>query len=157
MAWDWSYFTRWSNTLMNISLIHSSKLRQTISTLLSWDQGHLVAGVGKALWIYEMGKKKLLRKVENKVSIHHHVNSLCSHLHFRHLQRRACPWLTHICICLALAILRQRFHAKLGWNTNIPTRWVRVHTREIAHVLQALRSSIKNYSITERSLQITTW
>jgi splicing factor 3B subunit 3 len=30
-------------------------------------QGRLVAGVGKALRIYDMGKKKLLRKVENKV------------------------------------------------------------------------------------------
>lgn len=31
-------------------------------------QGRLVAGVGKALRLYDMGKKKLLRKVENKVS-----------------------------------------------------------------------------------------
>jgi splicing factor 3B subunit 3 len=30
-------------------------------------QGRVVAGVGKALRIYEMGKKRLLRKVENKV------------------------------------------------------------------------------------------
>lgn len=30
-------------------------------------QGRLVAGVGKALRLYDMGKKKLLRKVENKV------------------------------------------------------------------------------------------
>jgi len=28
----------------------------------------MVAGVGKALRIYDIGKKKLLRKVENKVS-----------------------------------------------------------------------------------------
>jgi splicing factor 3B subunit 3 len=35
-------------------------------------QGRLVAGVGKALRIYEIGKKKLLRKAENKVSIHQH-------------------------------------------------------------------------------------
>lgn len=31
-------------------------------------QGKLIAGVGKALRLYDMGKKKLLRKVENKVS-----------------------------------------------------------------------------------------
>ena len=31
-------------------------------------QGKLIAGVGKALRIYDMGKKKLLRKVENKVT-----------------------------------------------------------------------------------------
>lgn len=30
-------------------------------------QGRLVAGVGKSLRIYDIGKKKLLRKVENKV------------------------------------------------------------------------------------------
>ena len=30
-------------------------------------QVRLVAGVGKALRLYDMGKKKLLRKVENKV------------------------------------------------------------------------------------------
>lgn len=30
-------------------------------------QGRLAAGVGKALRLYDMGKKKLLRKVENKV------------------------------------------------------------------------------------------
>lgn len=31
-------------------------------------QGRLVAGVGKALRLYDLGKKKLLRKAENKVS-----------------------------------------------------------------------------------------
>ena len=30
-------------------------------------QGRLVVGVGKSLRIYDIGKKKLLRKVENKV------------------------------------------------------------------------------------------
>lgn len=32
-------------------------------------QGRLMAGVGKALRIYDIGKKKLLRKAENKVYI----------------------------------------------------------------------------------------
>ncbi len=38
-------------------------------------QGHLVAGVGKSLRLYELGKKQLLRKVENAVSLmaHHLV------------------------------------------------------------------------------------
>ncbi len=31
-------------------------------------QGHLIAGVGKSLRLYEMGKKQLLRKCENSVS-----------------------------------------------------------------------------------------
>lgn len=34
-------------------------------------QGRLVAGVGKALRIYDIGKKKMLRKVENKVRYFH--------------------------------------------------------------------------------------
>ena len=38
-----------------------------IPTALIGFQGRLVAGVGKALRIYDMGKKKLLRKAENKV------------------------------------------------------------------------------------------
>lgn len=42
-------------------------------------QGRLLAGVGKSLRIYDIGKKKLLRKVENKV--HSHVTS----------SFRACP------------------------------------------------------------------
>lgn len=33
-------------------------------------QGRLAAGVGKSLRLYDMGKKKLLRKVENKVCRH---------------------------------------------------------------------------------------
>lgn len=37
-------------------------------------QGKLVAGVGKSLRIYDMGKKKLLRKVENKVSVDRSVS-----------------------------------------------------------------------------------
>jgi hypothetical protein len=32
-------------------------------------QGHLVAGIGKALRLYELGKKQLLRKCENNVSL----------------------------------------------------------------------------------------
>ena len=40
-------------------------------------QGRLCAGVGKSLRLYEIGKKKLLRKVEAKVSMFfrlvHHI------------------------------------------------------------------------------------
>lgn len=34
-------------------------------------QGHLIAGVGKALRLYELGRKQLLRKCENNVSVGH--------------------------------------------------------------------------------------
>ena len=37
-------------------------------TLLAF-QGCLVAGVNKALRVYDIGKKKLLRKVENKMQL----------------------------------------------------------------------------------------
>lgn len=40
-----------------------------IPTALVAFQGRLVAGVGRALRIYDMGKKKLLRKAENKVRL----------------------------------------------------------------------------------------
>jgi splicing factor 3B subunit 3 len=40
-------------------------------------QGRVVAGVGKALRIYEMGKKRLLRKVENKVCMCHIISATC--------------------------------------------------------------------------------
>jgi hypothetical protein len=58
---------------------------------LNWDrqyppcchgiQGHLVASVGKALRIHEMGKKKLLWKAENKVSIHTIMSVHFVHIH----------------------------------------------------------------------------
>ena len=37
-------------------------------TLLAF-QGRLVAGVDKALRVYDIGKKKLFRKVENKMQL----------------------------------------------------------------------------------------
>lgn len=39
-----------------------------VPTCLMSFQGRLVAGVGKALRIYDIGKKKMLRKCENSVS-----------------------------------------------------------------------------------------
>jgi splicing factor 3B subunit 3 len=41
-------------------------------------QGRLCAGVGKALRLYDMGKKKLLRKVENKVRTHCWLRRACA-------------------------------------------------------------------------------
>ena len=59
---------------VSLQLIKQSVSLSTIQTeiddvplALMAFQGRLVAGVGKALRIYDMGKKKLLRKVENKV------------------------------------------------------------------------------------------
>ena len=38
-----------------------------VPTAIMAFQGKLIAGVGRALRLYEIGKKKLLRKAENKV------------------------------------------------------------------------------------------
>lgn len=40
-------------------------------TALMAFQGRLCVGVGKALRLYEIGKKKLLRKVESKVRLNY--------------------------------------------------------------------------------------
>ncbi|KAI6106117.1 CPSF A subunit region-domain-containing protein [Pisolithus croceorrhizus] len=48
-----------------LELLHKTELDDVPLAIIAF-QGRLVAGVGKALRLYEMGKKKLLRKVENK-------------------------------------------------------------------------------------------
>lgn len=49
-----------------------------VPTALMAFQGRLCAGVGKALRLYDIGKKKLLRKVEVKVSIYYSImTSVC--------------------------------------------------------------------------------
>ncbi|KAJ7824665.1 mono-functional DNA-alkylating methyl methanesulfonate N-term-domain-containing protein [Mycena olivaceomarginata] len=49
----------------NLEFQHKTETDDVPLALLGF-QGRLLAGVGKALRIYEIGKKKLLRKVENK-------------------------------------------------------------------------------------------
>ncbi|EAU90941.1 pre-mRNA-splicing factor RSE1 [Coprinopsis cinerea okayama7 len=48
-----------------LELLHKTETDDVPMALLAF-QGRLAAGVGKALRIYDIGKKKLLRKVENK-------------------------------------------------------------------------------------------
>ncbi|KAL9708619.1 pre-mRNA-splicing factor rse1 [Leucoagaricus gongylophorus] len=48
-----------------LELVHKTEIDDVPLALLAF-QGRLVAGVGKALRIYDIGKKKMLRKVENK-------------------------------------------------------------------------------------------
>ena len=50
-----------------LELLHKTKLDDVPFAIMAF-QGQLMVGVGKALRIYEMGKKKLLWKVENKAS-----------------------------------------------------------------------------------------
>ncbi|KAF5346737.1 hypothetical protein D9756_010409 [Leucocoprinus leucothites] len=48
-----------------LELMHKTEIDDVPLALIAF-QGRLVAGVGKALRIYDIGKKKMLRKVENK-------------------------------------------------------------------------------------------
>ncbi|RPD53419.1 hypothetical protein L226DRAFT_617381 [Lentinus tigrinus ALCF2SS1-7] len=49
----------------SLELLHKTETDDVPRALLAF-QGRLAAGVGKSLRLYDMGKKKLLRKVENK-------------------------------------------------------------------------------------------
>ncbi|KAI0084854.1 CPSF A subunit region-domain-containing protein [Irpex rosettiformis] len=53
------------NDGQDLELLHKTETNDVPLAVLGF-QGRLVAGVGKALRLYDMGKKKLLRKVENK-------------------------------------------------------------------------------------------
>lgn len=48
----------------SLELLHKTPTDEVPMCLLNF-QGHLIAGVGKSLRLYEMGKKQLLRKCEN--------------------------------------------------------------------------------------------
>ncbi|OCH91653.1 hypothetical protein OBBRIDRAFT_792005 [Obba rivulosa] len=56
---------RFTDDGQNLELLHKTETNDVPLAVMAF-QGKLVAGVGKALRIYDMGKKKLLRKVENK-------------------------------------------------------------------------------------------
>lgn len=51
---------------LKLELVHKTVLDDIPTALLAF-QGRLLAGVGKALRIYDIGRKKLLRKCESKV------------------------------------------------------------------------------------------
>ena len=50
-----------------LELLHKTAVEDVPGAIVPF-QGRVLAGVGKYLRIYELGKKKLLRKCENKVS-----------------------------------------------------------------------------------------
>ncbi|OAX33849.1 hypothetical protein K503DRAFT_836197 [Rhizopogon vinicolor AM-OR11-026] len=56
---------RFTQDGVGLELLHKTETDDVPLAVMAF-QGRLVAGVGKALRIYEMGKKKLLRKAENK-------------------------------------------------------------------------------------------
>jgi splicing factor 3B subunit 3 len=53
-----------------LELMHKTAVEELPGAIVPF-QGRVLAGVGKFLRIYELGKKKLLRKCENKVKIQH--------------------------------------------------------------------------------------
>jgi hypothetical protein len=69
---NWNSSTRYVRftrpLLMGYIIFLKTEVDDVPLALLAF-QGRLVAGVGKALRIYDIGKKKLLRKVENKVRL----------------------------------------------------------------------------------------
>lgn len=50
-----------------LELVHATPVEEAPTALCPF-QGRLLAGVGKCLRLYDLGRKKLLRKCENKVS-----------------------------------------------------------------------------------------
>ena len=59
-----------SHTGDHLELVHRTEV-DDLPTAITPFQGRLLVGVGRYLRIYDYGKKKLLRKCENKVSIEH--------------------------------------------------------------------------------------
>jgi splicing factor 3B subunit 3 len=52
----------------SLQLVHRTEVEEVPAALCEFD-GKLAAGIGRSLRIYDLGKKKLLRKCENKVYI----------------------------------------------------------------------------------------
>lgn len=93
MVLAWSLCTRWVSSWPSCLLVADGIVQtetDDVPLAVMAFQGRLVVGVGKSLRIYDIGKKKLLRKVENKVC---HSNPLlfreliaCAGLRFSHRQ-----------------------------------------------------------------------
>ena len=56
---------RYGTDNQTLSLVHSTPTEGPVGALCGY-KGHLLAGVNNALRVYDFGKKKLLRKVENR-------------------------------------------------------------------------------------------
>jgi hypothetical protein len=51
----------------HLDLVHKTQVDEVPTAVASF-QGRILVGVGRMLRLYDMGRKKLLRKCENKVS-----------------------------------------------------------------------------------------
>lgn len=70
-----------------IELHHKTEVDDIPTALIAF-QGRLLAGVGKALRLYDLGRKKLLRKAENKVRFFDPPISFTQPTHSAFLPRR---------------------------------------------------------------------
>ena len=52
----------------DLELVHQTPVEEVPQAICQF-QGRILVGVGRILRLYDMGKKKLLRKCENKVFI----------------------------------------------------------------------------------------
>ena len=52
----------------NLEFLHKTPVDDTPAAIVPF-QGRVLIGVGKCVRVYDLGKKKLLRKCENKVHI----------------------------------------------------------------------------------------
>ena len=51
----------------SLQLLHRTEVDEVPGAMCEFD-GRLAVGIGRSLRVYDLGKKKLLRKCENKVS-----------------------------------------------------------------------------------------
>lgn len=62
----------------HLDLVHKTAVDEVPSAIAPF-QGRILVGVGRMLRLYDMGRKKLLRKCENKVKGHElYVVSFCN-------------------------------------------------------------------------------
>lgn len=60
-------FFRVNPTCTSLELVHKTTV-DNVPTAICGFQGRVIIGIGRILRLYDIGKKKLLRKCENKVN-----------------------------------------------------------------------------------------
>lgn len=60
-------FFRINPTCTSLELVHKTTV-DNVPTAICGFQGRVLIGIGRILRLYDIGKKKLLRKCENKVN-----------------------------------------------------------------------------------------
>ena len=61
------FYTRVNADCTNLELVHKTPVDEVPTAICAF-QGRILVGVGRMLRLYDMGRKKLLRKCENKVN-----------------------------------------------------------------------------------------